>query len=157
MTATVLLIVLFLALMFISVPVGMALGASALAAWLLTTDASPLLAMQRLYAGANSFPLLAVPLFMMAGEIMGAGGISRRIVRLADALVGHLPGSLGLVCITASMIFSGVSGSAAADVAAVGAIMIPALIKRGCPPARAAALQAASGSMGVIIPPSTVM
>ena len=154
MTATVLLIVLFLALMFINVPVGMALGASALAAWLLTTDASPLLAMQRLYAGANSFPLLAVPLFMMAGEIMGAGGISRRIVRLADALVGHLPGSLGLVCITASMIFSGVSGSAAADVAAVGAIMIPALIKRGCPPARAAALQAASGSMGVIIPPS---
>ena len=154
MTATVLLIVLFLALMFISVPVGMALGASALAAWLLTTDASPLLAMQRLYAGANSFPLLAVPLFMMAGEIMGAGGISRRIVRLADALVGHLPGSLGLVCVTASMIFSGVSGSSAADVAAVGAIMIPALIKRGCPPARAAALQAASGSMGVIIPPS---
>ena len=154
MTATVLLIVLFLTLMFISVPVGMALGASALAAWLLTTDASPLLAMQRLYAGANSFPLLAVPLFMMAGEIMGAGGISRRIVRLADALVGHLPGGLGLVCVTSSMIFSGVSGSSAADVAAVGAIMIPALIKRGCPPARAAALQAASGSMGVIIPPS---
>lgn len=154
MTATALLVVLFLALMFIGVPVGMALGVSALAAWLLTTDASPLLSMQRLYAGANSFPLLAVPLFMMAGEIMGAGGISRRIVRLADALVGHLPGSLGLVCVTASMIFSGVSGSSAADVAAVGAIMIPALVKRGCPPARAAALQAASGSMGVIIPPS---
>ena len=154
MTATALIIALFLVLMFIGVPVGMALGASALAAWLLTTDASPLLAMQRLYAGANSFPLLAVPLFMMAGEIMGAGGISKRIVRLADALVGHFPGSLGLVCVTASMFFSGVSGSSAADVAAVGAIMIPALIRRGCPPARAAALQAASGSMGVIIPPS---
>ncbi len=154
MTTTLLLLALLLLLIAMGTPVGMALGASALAAWLLTTDASPLLAMQRLYAGANSFPLLAVPLFMMAGEIMSAGGISRRIVRLSEALVGHLPGSLGLVCVTASMIFSGVSGSSAADVAAVGGIMIPSLIKRGCPPARAAALQAASGSMGVIIPPS---
>lgn len=154
MTATLLLIVLLLLLIAMGTPVGMALAASALAAWLLTTDASPLLAMQRLYAGANSFPLLAVPLFMMAGEIMSAGGLSRRIVRLADALVGHLPGNLGLVCVTASMIFSGVSGSSAADVAAVGGIMIPSLIRRGYPPARAAALQAASGSMGVIIPPS---
>lgn len=154
MTTTLLLLALFLFLLAIGVPVAMSLGASALTAWLLTTDASPLLAMQRLYAGANSFPLLAVPLFMMAGEIMSAGGISQRIVRLADALVGHLPGSLGLVCTTASMIFSGVSGSSAADVAAVGGIMIPALIKRGYSPARASALQAASGSMGVIIPPS---
>ena len=154
MTTTLLLIALFLLLLALGTPVGMALGASALAAWLLTTDASPMLAMQRLYAGANSFPLLAVPLFMMAGEIMSAGGISRRIVNLADALVGHLPGSLGLVCVTASMIFSGVSGSSAADVAAVGAIMIPALIKRGYSPPRSSALQAAAGSMGVIIPPS---
>lgn len=152
MTTTLLLIVLLLLLIAMGTPVAVSLGASALAAWL-TTDASPLLAMQRLYAGANSFPLLAVPLFMMTGEIMSAGGISRRIVRLAEALVGHLPGSLGLVCVTASMIFSGVSGSSAADVAAVGGIMIPALVKRGYSPARAAALQAASGSMGVIIPP----
>lgn len=154
MTATWLLIALFLLLLAIGTPVGMSLGASALAAWLLTADASPMLAMQRLYAGADSFPLLAVPLFIMAGEIMSAGGISQRIVRLADALVGHLPGNLGLVCITASMIFAGISGSAAADVAAVGAIMIPALVRRGYAPARSAALQAAAGSMGVIIPPS---
>ena len=154
MTATWLLIALFVLLLAIGTPVGMSLGASALAAWLLTADASPMLAVQRLYAGADSFPLLAVPLFIMAGEIMSAGGISRRIVRLADALVGHLPGNLGLVCVTASMIFAGISGSAAADVAAVGAIMIPALVRRGYAPARAAALQAAAGSMGVIIPPS---
>ena len=154
MTATLLLIALFLLLLAMGTPVGMSLGASALAAWLLTADASPMLAMQRLYAGADSFPLLAVPLFITAGEIMSTGGISQRIVRLADALVGHLPGNLGLVCVTASMIFAGISGSAAADVAAVGAIMIPALAKRGYDPARAAALQAAAGSMGVVIPPS---
>ena len=154
MTATLLLIALFLLLLAMGTPVGMSLGASALAAWLLTTDASPMLAVQRLYAGADSFPLLAVPLFITAGEIMSTGGISQRIVRLADALVGHLPGNLGLVCVTASMIFAGISGSAAADVAAVGAIMIPALAKRGYDPARAAALQAAAGSMGVVIPPS---
>ena len=86
MTATWLLIALFVLLLAIGTPVGMSLGASALAAWLLTADASPMLAVQRLYAGADSFPLLAVPLFIMAGEIMSAGGISRRIVRLADAL-----------------------------------------------------------------------
>ncbi len=154
MTTTLLLIALFLLLLALGVPVAMSLGAAALSAWVLTTDTTPMLAMQRLYAGANSFPLLAVPLFMMAGEIMSAGGISQRIVRLADALVGHLPGNLGLVCVTASMIFAGISGSAAADVAAVGAIMIPALVQRGFNPARSAALQAASGSMGVIIPPS---
>lgn len=154
MTATLLLIALFLLLLAMGTPVGMSMGASALAAWLLTTDASPMLAVQRLYAGADSFPLLAVPLFITAGEIMSTGGISQRIVRLADALVGHLPGNLGLVCVTASMIFAGISGSAAADVAAVGAIMIPALAKRGYDPARAAALQAAAGSMGVVIPPS---
>lgn len=112
---------------------------------------------QLLFAGVDSFDLLAVPLFMLAGSIMETGGISRQLIDFSDSLVGWAPGGLACACIVASMFFAGISGSAAADTAAIGAVVIPAMIRQGYPPAFAAAVVAAGGSIGVIIPPSIPM
>jgi tripartite ATP-independent transporter DctM subunit len=112
---------------------------------------------QLLFAGVDSFDLLAVPLFMLAGSIMETGGISRQLIDFSDSLVGWVPGGLACAVIVASMFFAGISGSAAADTAALGAIAIPAMIRQGYPAAFAAALVAAGGAIGVIIPPSIPM
>ena len=112
---------------------------------------------QLLFAGVDSFDLLAVPLFMLAGAIMETGGISRQLIDFADSLVGWLPGGLACAVIVAAMFFAGISGSAAADTAALGAIAIPAMVRQGYPPAFSAALVAAGGAVGVIIPPSVPM
>jgi len=112
---------------------------------------------QLLFAGVDSFDLLAVPLFMLAGSIMETGGISRQLIDFSDSLVGWAPGGLACAVIVASMFFAGISGSAAADTAAIGAIAIPAMIRQGYPPAFSAALVAAGGAIGVIIPPSIPM
>jgi tripartite ATP-independent transporter DctM subunit len=112
---------------------------------------------QLLFSGVDSFDLLAIPLFMMAGAIMEKGGISRQLIDFSDSLVGWAPGGLACACIVASMFFAGISGSAAADTAAIGAIVIPAMIRQGYPPAFAGAVVAAGGSIGVIIPPSIPM
>ncbi len=112
---------------------------------------------QLLFAGVDSFDLLAVPLFMLAGAIMERGGISRQIIDFSDSLVGWLPGGLACASIVASMFFAGISGSAAADTAAIGAVVIPAMVRQGYPPAFAAAVVAAGGALGVIIPPSIPM
>ncbi len=112
---------------------------------------------QLLFAGVDSFDLLAVPLFMLAGAIMETGGISRQLIDFSDSLVGWVPGGLACACIVASMFFAGISGSAAADTAAIGAIVIPAMIRQGYPAGFAAAVVAAGGAIGVIIPPSIPM
>jgi tripartite ATP-independent transporter DctM subunit len=112
---------------------------------------------QQLFSGVDSFDLLAVPLFMLAGAIMEVGGISRRLIDFCDSLVGWAPGGLAAACIVASMIIAGISGSAAADTAAIGAVVIPAMIRQGYPAAFAAAVVAAGGSIGIIIPPSIPM
>jgi tripartite ATP-independent transporter DctM subunit len=112
---------------------------------------------QLLFAGVDSFDLLAIPLFMLAGSIMETGGISRQLIDFSDSLVGWVPGGLACAVIVASMFFAGISGSAAADTAALGAIAIPAMIRQGYPPAFSAALVAAGGAIGVIIPPSIPM
>lgn len=112
---------------------------------------------QMLFAGVDSFDLLAIPLFMLAGSIMETGGISRQIIDFSNSLVGWLPGGLACASIIASMFFAGISGSAAADTAAIGAVAIPAMIRQGYPPAFAAAVVAAGGSIGIIIPPSIPM
>jgi len=112
---------------------------------------------QQLFSGVDSFDLLAVPLFMLAGAIMEVGGISRRLIDFCDSLVGWAPGGLAAASIVASMIIAGISGSAAADTAAIGAVVIPAMIRQGYPPAFAAAVVAAGGSIGIIIPPSIPM
>lgn len=144
-------------LFLINTPIALAIGLASLAAFLVKGDFSLMMVIQRLYAGTDSFPLMAVPLFMFAGSLMESGGISSRVVRLAEALVGWMPGGLAAVSIVSAMFFAGISGSAAADTAAVGAILIPSMIKRGYEPGFASAVQAAGGSIGVVIPPSIPM
>lgn len=147
-----------LALLFLlNTPIAIAIGAATTAAFLIKGDANMMLVAQRMYGGADSFPLMAVPLFMTAGVLMESGGISRRLVAFAESLVGWLPGGLAAVAIVSAMFFAGISGSAAADTAAVGAILIPAMVKNGYSRHYAGAVQAAAGSIGVIIPPSIPM
>lgn len=156
MAASVLFATLFL-LFLLNTPIALAIGLSSLAAFLVKGEFSLMMVIQRLYAGTDSFPLMAVPLFMLAGALMEAGGISRRVVHLAETLVGWLPGGLAAVSILSAMFFAGISGSAAADTAAVGAILIPEMVKRGYDPGFAGAVQASGGSLGVVIPPSIPM
>jgi len=146
-----------LILFAINTPIAVAIGASSVLAILIQGDFPLMMVAQRLFSGTDSFPLMAVPLFMFAGTIMEAGGISRRIIDFANALVGWLPGGLAAVTIVSAMFFAGISGSAAADTAAVGAILIPAMKKSGYDSDFAAAVQASGGSIGVIIPPSIPM
>jgi tripartite ATP-independent transporter DctM subunit len=156
MTAWILLIGLLI-LFAIRAPIAIAIGVAAMAAILFKGDFSLMMVVQRMYAGCDSFFLLAVPLFMFTGVIMEAGGISRRIIDLADSLVGWLPGGMAAVAIASAMFFAGISGSAAADAAAVGSILIPAMKKSGYDSDFAAAVQASGGSIGVVIPPSIPM
>lgn len=111
----------------------------------------------RFYNGIDSFPLLAVPFFILAGEIMNAGGITAAIVRFAQSLVGHVRGGLAQVNVLSSMIFAGISGSAVADASAIGKMMIPAMEREGYPRPFAAAVTAAAAVVGPIIPPSGIM
>jgi tripartite ATP-independent transporter DctM subunit len=114
----------------------------------------PQILAQNVIEGANSFPLLAVPFFMLAGEIMNAGGLSKRIVDFAMALVGHVRGGLGYVTILAACLLSALSGSAIADAAALTALLLPMMVKAGHDKTRSAGLIAACGVIGPIIPPS---
>ena len=109
---------------------------------------------QNFIAGADNFPLLAIPFFMLAGEIMNVGGLSRRIVNMAMAFVGHVKGGLGYVTIVAACVLSALSGSAVADAAALSALLVPMMIKAGHSKTRSAGLVAASGIIGPVIPPS---
>jgi C4-dicarboxylate transporter DctM subunit len=156
MAAEVLLLGLLL-LLAINTPIAIAIGAAAAAAIVAGGDFSLMMVAQRMFAGCDSFHLMAVPLFMVTGVLMEAGGISRRIVALAEALVGWLPGGLAAVSVVSAMFFAGISGSAAADTAAVGAILIPAMKRAGYDADFAAAVQASGGSIGVVIPPSIPM
>ncbi len=146
----------------IGVPVAFAIAVSALGLLVLFSDGLPVEAVlvlmaTRIYTGSDSFPLLAMPLFFLAGSLMEAAGISDRLVRLGIALVGWMRGGLAMVGVVASMFMSTVSGSASADAAAVGSVVIPALKKRGYSAEFAAALVASSGSLGPIIPPSILL
>jgi TRAP-type C4-dicarboxylate transport system permease large subunit len=147
-----------LLLIAIGVPIVFALGVTPMAAFLLAGRESflPVVA-QRLYTGINQFPLLAIPLFILAGEIMNVGGITSRLVRFANALVGHLRGGLAHVNIVSSIFFAGLSGSAVADASALGSMLVPAMEKQGYTRRFAAAVTAASSVIGPIIPPSIIM
>ena len=149
------LLFLFLGIFLISnIPVAISLGMASIMILLLGKSVPLLVVVQRLFTATDSFPLMAVPFFMLAGALMEYGGISRRLVKFAQSLVGALSGGLALVAIMGSMFFAAISGSAAATTAAIGAIMIPEMIKRKYDVKYSAAIQAASGSIGVIIPPS---
>lgn len=156
MTSEILLLSL-LALFLLNVPIAIAIGAASVLTIVIQGDFPIMMIAQRLFSGTDSFHLMAVPLFMFAGVLMDAGGISKRIIDFANALVGWLPGGLAAVTIVSAMFFAGISGSAAADAAAVGAILIPAMKKSGYSSSFAAAVQASGGSIGVIIPPSIPM
>lgn len=142
-----------LALLAITVPVGVAIGTlSFVGLW---ARGLPLIsASQTVFESLDSFSLMAVPFYILAGSIMQAGGISQRLVNLANAMIGWLRGGLGGAAVLTSMLFSTISGSSSATTAAVGATTIPAMVKKGYPRNYAAALVASSGELGVIIPPS---
>jgi C4-dicarboxylate transporter, DctM subunit len=145
-------------LILINVPIAIALGAVAVLAMVLTQgpDLLPNVALV-MYDGARSFPLLAIPLFILAGAIMNASGISRRLIAFASALLGFIRGGLAMVNIGSSMFFAEISGSAVADVAAIGSILIPAMKTRGYPTPFAAAVTSSAATLAVIIPPSIPM
>ncbi len=143
-----------LAAMALGTPIAFALLASGAALmWHLNMFDAQILA-QNVIEGANSFPLLAVPFFMLAGEIMNAGGLSRRIVNFAMALVGHVRGGLGYVAITAAVMMAALSGSAVADAAALSALLLPMMVAAGHDKARSAGLLASASIIAPVIPPS---
>jgi tripartite ATP-independent transporter DctM subunit len=113
--------------------------------------------LQQTLAGADSFVLMAIPLFMFAGELMNEGGLTPRLIRLANAFVGHFRGGLGMATVIVCMIFAGTCGSAVAEAAAVGALLIPAMVRQGYPKELAAAITGAAAELGPIIPPSVPM
>lgn len=147
----------FLLMTVLTAPVAFALGVSAVIGLLLAGSAPLLVVPQRMFAGADSFVLLAIPLFILAGALMETGGISARLVRLARALIGHVRGGLGMVVVLAEMLFSGISGSTVADVSAIGSLMVPALVRAGFKPDRAVAIVSAASAMGILIPPCLLM
>ena len=142
------------ALMIIGAPMAVSLGVSTMATMLLTTKISLTTMATACFSGLDSFPLMAIPFFILAGNLMRSGGISRRILQFADALVGWITGSVGMVTVVASMFFAALSGSSPATVTAIGGITIPQMKEEGYDHAYATALAAASGTIGVIIPPS---
>ena len=137
-----------------SIPIGITLGLSTGIAMFLTSDIPMLMLVQKSVTGLDSFPLLAIPFFILAGSLMCNGGISRRLVNLADSLVGWVTGGLAMVTVLACMFFAAISGSGPATVSAIGSFMIPSMKERGYDAPFAAAITAASGTIGVIIPPS---
>lgn len=148
----------FLLLVLINVPIAVALGLMAVVGIVASggVDALPNVGIV-MFSGATKFPLIAIPLFVLAGAIMNVSGISQRLVALASAVVGFVRGGLAMVSISASMFFAEISGSAVADVAALGSILVPAMRKKGYSRNFAAAVTSSSGTLAVIIPPSIPM
>ncbi len=147
----------FIVIIILGAPIAIGLGLSSLTAIYLGTNLPLVLIPQRMYAAADSFPLMAIPFFMLAGALMEYGGISRRLINMANKLVGHLTGGLALVGIITCMFFAAISGSGPATVAAIGGIMIPSMVRAGYDESFSSAVMAIAGSIGIIIPPSIPM
>jgi C4-dicarboxylate transporter DctM subunit len=148
------LLVLFVLVLLLGLPVTFGMGLLALAYLVVSGDFSLMTMAQKMVTGMDSFLLLAIPFFLLAGALMNAGGITARLVDFASTLVGHIHGGLGHVTVVANVIMAGMSGSAAADAAATGAVLIPGMIRQGYAPGFAAAISAAAACIGPIIPPS---
>ena len=144
-------------LVLLRIPVAFALGLSCVPVFMLDPRLTPFLLMNEMFKSYNAFVLLAVPFFLLAANIMNAAGITDRLVRLSQALVGHLPGGLGHINVVVSMLFAGISGSSTADAAGIGSLLIPQMKKQGFAPSFTVAVTACSSVMGVIIPPSILM
>ena len=140
--------------LLLGVPVAYALGLSACTYFVLVQPDLLVVLLQRLFSGMNAYALIALPLFILMGQVMNASGITDRLIRFCLALVGRLARGLGLVNVGASMLFGGISGSSTSDTASIGSVLIPAMDRRGSPRALAAGVTVASSTMGMIIPPS---
>jgi tripartite ATP-independent transporter DctM subunit len=144
-------------LVLLRIPVAFALGLACVPVFMLDPRLTPFLLMNEMFKSYNAFVLLAVPFFLMAANIMNSAGITERLVRLSQALVGHFPGGLGHINVVVSMLFAGISGSSTADAAGIGSLLIPQMKKQGFSPSFTVAVTACSSVMGVIIPPSILM
>ncbi len=144
-------------LLVLAVPVAVSVGLASIAGMTAFTNLPLILVAQQAFAALDKFPLAAVPFFILAGNLMGEGGISARLVDFAKCLVGGVQGGLACTCILTCMIFAAVSGSSVATTFAIGAILIPAMVRHGYPVPFAASLQATAAELGVIIPPSIPM
>ena len=152
----IILVVVFVGLLAFGVPVAFSMALATIGGFIALAIPLETVA-QKMLSGIEPFPFVAIPLFILAGALMETGGISRRLVRLATAIVGHIRGGLGIVVVASEVVFSGISGSSVADASAIGSILIPSLVKAGYPPERAAAIVAAASGMGILIPPCLVM
>lgn len=153
---TIVLFITFFILLFLGIPVAFCLGLSSLT-YMLLNDLPLLVIPQKMYAGLDSFTLLCIPGFVLAGNLMNGGGITEKIIKFCNAFVGHIRGGLGLANIGSSMVFAGISGTALADTSSIGGIMIPSMVKEGYGAEYSVAVTAASSTIGPIIPPSLPM
>jgi C4-dicarboxylate transporter, DctM subunit len=152
---TLLIFTLLLVLILIDLPIAVAIALTAVITFVGLGNSSLLTMLpQRMYASTTGFTLLAIPFFILAGNLMNTGGITNRIFRFAKALIGHVPGGLGQVCVIANVIFSGMSGSAIADAAGLGQVLHKAMIDNGFKPSFSAAIVASAATIGPVIPPS---
>ncbi len=141
-------------LFILGVPIAVAIGLASIIGIEAQGSLPLLLVAQRMFTGIDKFPLMAIPLFILAGNLMSAGGISHRLVELAKSLVGGVQGGLACTCVLTCMLFASVSGSSVATTFAIGAILIPSMVRHNYPKAFAASIQASSAELGVLIPPS---
>lgn len=147
----------FAVLVILRVPVAFALGLAVVPVFMIEDRLTPILLMREMFKSYNAFVLLAVPFFLLAANLMNGAGITDRLINFARALVGHLPGGLGHINVTVSMLFAGISGSSTADAAGIGSLLIPQMKKEGYHTSFAVSITACSAVMGVIIPPSILM
>lgn len=152
----ILLVIVFIVLLALGIPVAFSMALATIAGFMALEIPLEIVA-QKMMSGIEPFPFVAIPLFVLAGALMETSGISRRLVALATAIVGHVRGGLGIVVVASEVLFSGISGSSVADASAIGSILVPSLVKAGYPPERAAAIVAAASGMGMLIPPCLVM
>ena len=152
----ILLFLLFFLLLFLGIPIAVAIGTAAIAVIYGAHLGTPIIS-SNFYAGIAKFPLLAIPLFILAGFLLERCGISYRIIRLANRLIGRRTGALAIVALSTCVFFGGISGSGPADAAAIGAILIPAMAREGYDRSFSAALIAAGGSTAIIVPPSIAL
>lgn len=151
------LFIVFFVLVILNVPIALSLAASATAAVYFFTDIEPYVVIQRFFGNCGVFSMMAIPFFMIAGGLMAHGGVSKRLTNFANSIVGSLPGGLAIVAILASLFFGALSGSSTATVAAIGSIMVPAMLEAGYGLPFSLATVATAGFLGVIIPPSIPM
>ena len=157
MSGTAVLFISFFVLLLLNVPIFASIALSVMAYIFVSGGITWDMVGTTMFTACDSFPLMAIPLFILAGALMESGGLSKRLIGFADSLVGHLPGGLTIVTVLSCMFFGAISGSAAATVATIGVIMVPAMIERGYDKGFSYALIATAGCLGVIIPPSITM